>query len=118
MVELEKDIKKKIKRYLDRHVCFNFPYNPFMSKAGMPDRIVTILTGYGSSHNLAGYLMVIGLEAKRVGEYATTLQKACHKELMEQGWIVGVVRSVQDVKDLLAKYGIKLIKKEKISNEQ
>jgi len=118
MVELEKDIKKKIKRYLDSHVCFNFPYNPFMSKAGMPDRIVTILTGYGSSHNLAGYLMVLGLEVKRAGKMATKIQMACHRELEANGWIVGVVRSVQDVKDLLAKYGIKLIKKEKISNEQ
>jgi len=113
---LESQVKDSIRNWLNKHECFHFSTGGnFMG--GMPDRIVTVdrgteyNVGFPSQYNRNAHL-VIGLEAKRYPDgKPTPKQLSKHKELRKHGWIVGVVRSVDDVKKLLAEHGVQLIKK-------
>jgi len=105
MKKSEKQVKEQIKRWLDKHECFHCVYNPWLGKAGMPDRYLQI-RGYPP----------IWLEAKREGKDPTPIQRQVHMDLRRAGCVVGIVRSKEDVIELLDFHNIKLFKKGEENN--
>lgn len=63
---------------------------------GFPDLVVI----------LPAHLGVLFLEVKPDGGYASDAQKAMHGKLAELGYRVAVVRSIDDVRERLAEWGI------------
>lgn len=90
----EGKLKKQIKSYLQGRGAVVWAIHggdPFQ-EAGIPD-----LVGCWRCY-------FIGLEVKMPGGKATALQQRSLEAIREAGGIAGVVTSVQDVIDLLAKY--------------
>jgi hypothetical protein len=67
-------------------------------KTGIPDIIVQYSNGYAVG--------VLWLEVKTKAGIVKDEQLRCHAELRAAGAIVEVVRSVKEVEDVLARYGI------------
>ena len=66
------------------------------SKVGFPDLLVLPYAHIGP----------LFLEVKAEGNYASTAQKDMHKRLRALGYKVAVVRSIEDVQETLAGWGI------------
>ena len=66
------------------------------SKVGFPDLLVLPYAHIGP----------LFLEVKAEGNYASTAQKDMHKQLRTLGYRVAVVRSIEDVQEALAGWGI------------
>ncbi len=94
----EKDIQKKIMDFLKKcnGVFFKFPAGAFMSRQGVSD----ILGCYDGRF--------VAIEVKSEKGNATKLQRLFIDKIRESGGIAGIVRSVDDVIDLFAIYGVKL----------
>ena len=99
---MESTLKKQITKYLKQFNVFSFNYNPWMGLNGMTD-ILLIVPGY----------QLICIETKGKGKNVTPVQLNVHKKLRDAGAYVFVVRSKQDLIDMLDFYNIKLFEKEK-----
>lgn len=63
---------------------------------GFPDLLVLPYANIGA----------LFFEVKAEGNYATTEQKAVHEQMRDLGYRVAVVRSIDDVRDALAEWGV------------
>ena len=90
MNDTEREIKRKIRKYLSTIPCSKFfPYNPFYGEAGIPD-IIGLIQG-----------KFVAFEVKREGGKLTALQKQKIKEIHEAGGLAEVVHSKKEVEEYL-----------------